>query len=506
MAGHNFEALFVPISPDNPCGVDLEMEGDAEFMRFQAQIEGILPVSFLSFDRKEAALGGHIAKASALLKRSADLRTACALAKLAILDGDLHGFSVCLAGIARWVTEQWPGLYPSLIDSDPVLRLIELRSLDDNPHTVLPLQSAPLFKSRRLGAISLRSYLLAEGAVQPRSGFDDDDNAERVPTAAELTGSIRDVDIADIMAMRGHANQLAEAVDAMEAAVDAQSGEPGAFRLEALRATIRQLVQAVNKAAAIKDPSLAVVADADAVQDDEGTDPDAGGVAAGDAGAVTSTRAMTDALRASAAYFARHEPSSPVRLLLVQAEALIGKGFFEALSVLAPEMAGHANIRPARGLALTFPLERLAQLLPEPEEASEDGDANDSWGTDEAAEEPVSDDETDNAQAGGGDDAEDAAEDDTGPGEAAMAADGRSGAGGPPGSVSHGAAAAPLIIARNRREALLLLDNVAAFLRQTEPSSPIPFILDHVKSLAGRDFVTLLRDLLPANVLSVDEE
>jgi hypothetical protein len=32
-----------PVSPDDPCGPDLDLEGDAEFLNFVAAAEGILP-------------------------------------------------------------------------------------------------------------------------------------------------------------------------------------------------------------------------------------------------------------------------------------------------------------------------------------------------------------------------------------------------------------------------------------------------------------------------------
>ena len=47
-----------------------------------------------------------------------------------------------------------------------------------------------------------------------------------------------------------------------------------------------------------------------------------------------------------------------------------------------------------------------------------------------------------------------------------------------------------------------LIDGVAAHMRKAEPSSPAPYLLDRAKSLASRDFLSLLRDLLPEEALS----
>jgi type VI secretion system protein ImpA len=56
--------------------------------------------------------------------------------------------------------------------------------------------------------------------------------------------------------------------------------------------------------------------------------------------------------------------------------------------------------------------------------------------------------------------------------------------------------------ASSRAEALALIDQVAAHLRVVEPSSPIPYLLDRAKNLASRDFLTLLRDLLPEHAIA----
>jgi type VI secretion system protein ImpA len=53
----------------------------------------------------------------------------------------------------------------------------------------------------------------------------------------------------------------------------------------------------------------------------------------------------------------------------------------------------------------------------------------------------------------------------------------------------------------NRGQALGLLDQVAAYFRNVEPSSPVPFLIDRARELAQRDFLSLLRDVLPEGAL-----
>jgi type VI secretion system protein ImpA len=55
--------------------------------------------------------------------------------------------------------------------------------------------------------------------------------------------------------------------------------------------------------------------------------------------------------------------------------------------------------------------------------------------------------------------------------------------------------------AASRAEALALLDEVAAFYRGAEPSSPIPLLLGRARDLATRDFMSILQQVLPNDAL-----
>ena len=45
-----------PISEDDPCGPDLDLEGDADFLNYMASASGQLPASYFRFDPdKDAA-------------------------------------------------------------------------------------------------------------------------------------------------------------------------------------------------------------------------------------------------------------------------------------------------------------------------------------------------------------------------------------------------------------------------------------------------------------------
>jgi type VI secretion system protein ImpA len=56
--------------------------------------------------------------------------------------------------------------------------------------------------------------------------------------------------------------------------------------------------------------------------------------------------------------------------------------------------------------------------------------------------------------------------------------------------------------AASRAAALALIESVAAHLRNAEPSSPVPFLLDRARGLASRDFFGLLKELLSGDALA----
>jgi type VI secretion system protein ImpA len=149
---------------------------------------------------------------------------------------------------------------------------------------------------------------------------------------------------------------------------------------------------------------------------------------------------VTAALVAIDEYFCRHEPSSPALLLVRQVRQLLGKALVEVLQVLIPGQLSEAKIHVGSSQGFAIPVESLASLsATEPPPAVE------------ALPEP-------------------------GANEGATPCD-------PPQATS-------------RQEAFALLEQVAAYYRMTEPSSPISLILDRARGFANQDFLAVLKDLL----------
>ena len=63
--------------------------------------------------------------------------------------------------------------------------------------------------------------------------------------------------------------------------------------------------------------------------------------------------------------------------------------------------------------------------------------------------------------------------------------------------------APPKFVANNRPEALALVEKVLAYYRAAEPSSPVALILERALALSSKNFIGLLREVLPDGHLKV---
>jgi type VI secretion system protein ImpA len=410
--------LCVPLSQADPCGPDLDLDGDTDYLNFFAQAEGILPSSFFSaedgrpFDRANVNLVGQIEAIAPLWARSRDMRLLVIQARIAILNRDVAGFAVAIAAIAEWLENFWDDVHPRAIDGDLGMRAAALGSLD-LPTVVFPLQYAPLCEGRRTGAVTYRAWMIASGEVKPRTG------EQKQPSAA-LTEAIADAPPAELAAIRRHVALLKKSLVRIRETFMAKGVSLGLENLPAL----------VDKIQLFVDPRAAHREETAAKEQGENFSP------AGDAPA--SLAQAQQALAAIAGYYSRSEPSSPTLPLVRQAHQLIGKSFFEVMSILVPTQLEKAAFQIGADQFFELPVSKLSKL---PEGAPS--------------------------------------------GDASPAANGGS----------------PQYIVTSRVQAIALLEQVQRFFRHSEPSSPVPMLCDRARAFAERDFMGVLREVLPKAAL-----
>ncbi|MBL8587046.1 MAG: type VI secretion system ImpA family N-terminal domain-containing protein [Methylobacteriaceae bacterium] len=418
--GIDISDLVAPIAPDEPCGPDLDLEGDADFMNYMARAEGLVPASFFSFDRASVDLPAEIAAGMALAARTHNIQLSTLLAKFSILNRDLKGFARHVAAVAALLETWWDEVHPRPFEGDHTLRMGAAQSLDDPAPSVLPLQHAPLVRHGRLGPIAFRAQLVAAGDVQPREG-------EEHPDAGSIERALNEVDLEQLVESRDLVGSIVASLARIrEVAVD-RAGYEAAPKFERLAPLADKMFEWLDGHVAQRDPSRALAA----AGGGEAGEGEAVAVAPGD---VATVRQAAAALTGIETYFQTTEPSNPALLLIRQARQLVGKSFIDAVRILAPGFVDQAAINIGRLDTFALPLERLQEFATVEENY------------DYAEPEPT-----------------------------------------------------PTV--SNRPEAIALIAAVIAFYARVEPSSPVPFLLERARALAGRDFLAILKDILPENTL-----
>jgi len=421
-------ALCTPFASTDPCGPDLDMEGDSDYLNFFAGVDGVMPTTFFSledgspFDRSTVDLKSQLDAIKPLLARTRDIRLLVLQARLLILNKDLGGFARNLAATAYWLEKFWDGVHPRPQPGDAA-RSGAISSLD-LPTVIFPLQYAPLVEARRLGPISYRTWMIAIGEVKPRTG------EVQLPQAT-VTEAISTADPEVLAAARKNIALVKTSLDSIRNVFLTNGESAGLDKLAPLVATIRAFI----------DPQ-ATAADAPA---------DAADAVAAAGEAPTSLAQASEALAAIADYYSRSEPSSPILLLVRQAHHLIGKSFFEVMNILIPAHVEQAAFHIGVDQFFDLPLEKLSNFAEVP---------------------PVPTD-------GGGQSIEESAP----------------------------AEPAPRYTVTSRAQAIALIDQVHLYFRRSEPSSPVPMLCERARALAERDFMGVLRDVLPKDALrSVNED
>ena len=357
-----------PVSPDDPCGPDLDLEGDAEFLNFVAATEGTLPPNYYEFKRDAIDFPSAFQTAEKLLRRTLDVRLLTLLAKLSILNRDVKGFARVIGGLAWLKRDHWEDAHPRAEGGDYSARLGQLMTLEENSTVLLPLQYAPLLQTTREGALSYRDQLVATGAVKPRvitrlsvTGEKETSADEKFLPQKTIERLLRDVELGRLGDIVGVLRGLSTALASIKATTIEHVGFEKAVELPKLDKLVKEMTEFLRAVLFARDPTLAPPPQPAAAEEEAETASAAG---SGD----FASRAQVDAALASAlGYFAASEPTSPALLLIRQARETLGKNLYEVMKLPAPPHAENARVFVSPDGAFTVPVKSLASA-PTPEE------------------------------------------------------------------------------------------------------------------------------------------
>lgn len=342
MASFDFDSLLEPVSADRPAGEDLEY--DPLFSEMEQAAAG----------KPEQQMGDAVIEAEepdwrlvqknalALLKRSKDLRVAIYFCQATLRNEGLEGFGESLRLASELTTQFWPSIHPELDeddDNDPTARVNAVMTLTAGS-LLQTLERAPLLSVPMLGAVCWAD-------VKPVGGDDDpgqeSGEAEAIISHCEL----------ELIASRRQAVEAAlDACKSLETFITQQVGASQAPNLQPLRDLLKRMAAQLGRWWDQRggDESSAEEEDSD---DGGGESSDNGDrpatpspgqkVVSGPMGPITSRQEAIAAIDRILEYYQRHEPSSPLPLLLLRAKRLATKSFIEILQDLIPEGLGRAH-------------------------------------------------------------------------------------------------------------------------------------------------------------------
>jgi len=329
--------LLAAISATSPCGEDLEY--DADFLHLERAAQG----------QPERSMGDSILPAEPpdwrsiqqqsldLLARSKDLRITHFLVQSTLALEGLPGLATSLELIDGLLRDYWADLHPRLDaddDNDPTVRINALAGLACDT-TIGLLREAQLTRSRTFGPVTVRAALNAAG-LQHFSG--------ESLGSDHLAGALQDSDPEHLEAIRSALSTARSAAEAIEKQVSEHVGSASGVDLTALKQPLRLALQVLGQHAPHTSDSPADEP-ADAPASEAGNAPVAP-AATRISGEINSREDVLRSLDRLLAYYSRHEPSSPLPVLLNRAKHLVNADFAAIVRNLIPDgMSQFENLR-----------------------------------------------------------------------------------------------------------------------------------------------------------------
>ncbi|MBE3639612.1 type VI secretion system protein TssA [Mangrovicoccus algicola] len=276
-------------------------------------------------DHRDVAL-----RATQVLERCHDLRAAVLFTHAAAMTRGFEGLAEGTDYLRGALEQFWDSCHPPLDPDDPDdvagYRINALAGLADGMTVLRAVRLAPLTLSSAFGRVTLPDLEIAEGEREAPEG------GAAFADPAAVAAAFRDTDPAALSAIAAAARRALENVRAIEAVFDARVPGQGPD-LAPLTRLLFKAVQRLEEEAGAGDPQEAPGAEAEGAAV---PGADAPAAARRPAGAISTPADVRQALDRILEYYRRHEPSSPLPILLERARRLIGADFVTIMKDMAP--------------------------------------------------------------------------------------------------------------------------------------------------------------------------
>ncbi len=333
----DIESFLSEVSAESPCGEDLSY--DASFLALEDMLRtkaGGGVVEGVEEAAEEPNWREVRDKSSELLKRSKDLRVVMYLTiSLLKLEG-IHGLRDGLALLRGLLERFWDHLYPQLDpedNNDPLERINILQSLSPTSVSAQDpmkfkqrLSEVPLCNSVQMGRFGLRDIQIARGEITVS-----DDQKAKAPDTAVIDAAFQDTATDELLATSQATQEAIEHIAAIMSVFSERASEGQTPDVSGFRGVLGNIQKRVQEYLAKRGHGEPVEEGA-AVP---GTEQKKGAISL--SGDIQSAQEALLALDKVCQYFDRHEPSSPVPLLLRRAQRLVSKSFLEVVKDFCPD-------------------------------------------------------------------------------------------------------------------------------------------------------------------------
>jgi len=350
------EKYGVEISPGAGCGPDL-YDTEPAFAALMDSCEEMLPERFSDFDRSEIEFSDIYKQMEGFLKQSRDIRLLVMLGQFSLLSGQLQQFADVVRILRKLLETLWDEVHPMDADFGFMERMGALESLNSRPTVILPLEAAPLLKTRRSGPISYRAIKIATGDLTAR----EDEHTislgaiEAALTSGELEQEVIEQVLRDLAELPNELRGISETCDEKLKAAEAKATAPNYDGLVTLITDINTELNVRLGRMSAEDTDSPATGDAEA---NEASEAGKGTTSNLEIRNAAQAKLILDAVED---YFSAREPSHPALFLVREARGLVGKSYLDALKILMPRRFDEvALLLGASGLQLSN--DRLLEL------------------------------------------------------------------------------------------------------------------------------------------------
>lgn len=330
----DIEKLTAPVDDEHPCGENLDdLVFDPEFAELdriaQGKAEKVMGEEVIAAEDPDWRTVRE--KALALFKRVRSLRVAVFLTKAMCARDGIPGMVQGLALVRTLLDRYWDEVEPLIDDGDATERLHTVAEIASEQGLLRLIRQSVLVSSPAIGTFTIRDFLVA--ADKLKAGDDDE-----ATTLTSVNQALMDCELADLQQMIADIDDAVETAGIIETQFNKNVASQYLIDLDPftkLFADIRPSLQEVLGRRGV------VVDDGDSEAAGEASE--AGPVAPA-TGEIRSREDVVRMLDRITEYYNRHEPSSPVPLLVQRAKRLVSADFMAIIKDIASDGAKQADV------------------------------------------------------------------------------------------------------------------------------------------------------------------